>query len=203
MNSIDTAAAAESAKPWARWLLGAPGLAIAFLWGLAEGTFFFVIPDVFLSLAAILDRRSTWKHIACALLGATLGGAILFHWAQQDYAAAHSVVARVPFVRQSMFKRVEDGFRKQGIVSMAIGSVSGVPYKLYAVEAPRFCSFAAFLLATPPARALRFFIVWFTFGVVSAWLRKAFGMRTASLLRIYGAIWLAVYAIYWGRILSH
>jgi membrane protein YqaA with SNARE-associated domain len=87
-------------------------LAIAFLWGLAEGTFFFIIPDVFLSLVAILDLRHSWKHVVCALLGATIGGAFLFNWAQQNPGAAHVAVVHVPFVRESMFAQVRDGFRR-------------------------------------------------------------------------------------------
>jgi hypothetical protein len=187
---------------WTVWLLGSPGLAIAFLWGLAEGTFFFIVPDFFLSLAAILDLRRSWKHIVCAVLGATLGGALLFNWAQQNPGAAHAAVAHVPFVRESMFTQVQDGFRKDGLMAMAIGSVSGLPYKLYAVEAPKYCSATTFLLATPPARAVRFLLVWVGFGAIAAWLRRSRGMRTATLLKIYAAIWFASYALYWGRILS-
>jgi hypothetical protein len=192
-------------QPLDRWglsLLGPRGLALAFLWGLAEGTFFFIIPDVFLSLVAIFNLRSSWKHIVCALLGAALGGAILFHWAERSPATAHAAVAHVPFVRGSMFTQVQEGFRKNGLMAMAIGSVSGLPYKLYAVEAPNFCSATAFLLASPPARAIRFLLVWFGFGAVAAWLRRSLGMRSATLLKIYAAIWFATYALYWGRILS-
>jgi len=36
-------------------MLGRPGMVVAFLWGLAEATFFFIIPDVFLSFVAMLD----------------------------------------------------------------------------------------------------------------------------------------------------
>jgi len=187
---------------WRLWLIGPRGLALAFLWGLAEGTFFFIIPDVFLSLVAIFDLRSSWKHIVCALLGAALGGAILFHWAEHSPATAHAAVAHVPFVRASMFTQVQEGFQKNGLMAMAIGSVSGLPYKLYAVEGPEYCSATTFLLASPPARAIRFLLVWFGFGAIAAWLRKSRGMRTATLLKIYAAIWFATYALYWGRILS-
>ena len=202
MNSTSPLHHNQALERWALWLLGPRGLALAFLWGLAEGTFFFIIPDVFLSLVAIFDLRSSWKHIVCALLGAALGGAILFHWAERSPAAAHAAVARVPFVRETMFTQVQYGFRKNGLRAMAIGSVSGLPYKLYAVEAPKYCSATTFLLASPPARAVRFLLVWFGFGAVAAWLRKSRGMRTATLLKIYAAIWFASYALYWGRILS-
>lgn len=187
---------------WTLWLLGPQGLALAFLWGLAEGTFFFIIPDVFLSLVAILNLRHSWKHLVCALLGATLGGAILFQWSERSPAAAHAAVVHVPFVRESMFTQVQDGFRKDGVMAMAIGSFSGLPYKLYAVEAPKYCRATTFLLASPPARAIRFLLVWFGFGAVAAWLRKYRGTRAATLLKIYAAIWFACYALYWGRILS-
>jgi len=56
----------------------------AFVWGLAEATFFFVIPDVFLSFVALLDWPRTSKHILAAIAGALLGGALLFHWASAD-----------------------------------------------------------------------------------------------------------------------
>ena len=203
MNSRAPLPPMEELGPWARAFLGPKGLVIAFLWGLAEGTFFFVIPDVFLSLVAILDLRSTWKHVVCAVLGATLGGAILFQWALQNRTAAHAAVEHVPFVRESMFRRVDQGLRADGPLDVVVGSMSGIPYKLYAVQAPGYFGAATFLLATPPARGLRFCIIWYTFGAAAAWLRKSRGLRTASLLRIYAGVWFAVYALYWGKILSH
>jgi membrane protein YqaA with SNARE-associated domain len=193
----------EELGPWARAFLSAKGLAIAFFWGLAEGTFFFVIPDVFLSLVAVLDFRRTWKHVVCAVLGATLGGAILFQWGQQNPADAHAAMERVPFVRESMFARVNQGLRSDGLPDLAVGSMSGIPYKLYALEAPRYFSATTFLLATPPARGLRFCIVWYIFGAAAVWLRRFRGLRTASLLKIHAGVWFVVYAVYWGRILSH
>ena len=55
---------------------------LALLWGLAEATFFFIVPDVFLSLVAILGGWRTWRHIVAAIFGALLGGALLFQWAK-------------------------------------------------------------------------------------------------------------------------
>lgn len=133
-------------------MLGRLGLVVAFLWGLAEATFFFVIPDVLLSFVAMLDWRSTWRHIVAALAGAVLGGALLFQWSQADPEAAHAAVARVPFITPGMFAKVNSGFDKMGLLAVLAGSVSGIPYKLYAVEAPRVSTQFAFLLATPPAR---------------------------------------------------
>jgi len=60
------------------------GILAAFLWGLAEAIFFFVIPDE-LSFVAILDWPRTRKHVLAAVAGALLGGAPLFHWASGGF----------------------------------------------------------------------------------------------------------------------
>ena len=40
---------------------------IAILWGFAEGTLFFFVPDVFLSAAGLVDtRHSCWPAFRCA-----------------------------------------------------------------------------------------------------------------------------------------
>jgi len=195
------ASALNSPRPlWERRRLGRPGLIVAFLWGLAEATFFFIIPDVFLSFVAVLDWRSTWKHIVAGLAGALLGGALLFHWAQTDPGAARAAVARVPFITPRMFGKVNSGFDKMGLLAVLAGSVSGIPYKLYAVEAPRISTPFAFLLATPPARAVRFTLVWMIFGAAAGWLRKRCALSTRKLAYIHAVIWIASYAFYWGRI---
>jgi membrane protein YqaA with SNARE-associated domain len=184
-------------------MLGRPGLIVAFLWGLAEATFFFIIPDVFLSFVAVFDWRATWKHIVAALAGALLGGALLFHWSQADPGAAHAAAARVPFITPGMFAEVNSGLDKMGLLAVLTGSVSGIPYKLYAVEAPRISTQLAFLLATPPARAVRFTLVWMIFGVAAGWLRKRYALSTRKLACIHAAVWIVSYTFYWGRIVYH
>ena len=186
---------------WQDSLAGRPGLLAAFLWGLAEATFFFVIPDVLLSFVAILDWPRTWKHVLAAIAGALLGGALLFHWASVDSAGARAAVTHVPFIRERMFRKVSSGFRRQGWLSMLLGSVSGIPYKLYAVEAPKFTSPFEFLLLTPPSRAVRFLLVWAGFGTAASWLRKRHGWPFSRLLKMHAAVWIASYAFYWGHIL--
>jgi membrane protein YqaA with SNARE-associated domain len=186
---------------WQDSLVGRPGILAAFLWGLAEATFFFVIPDVLLSFVAILAWPRTSKHVLAAIAGALLGGALLFHWASVDSAGARAAVTHVPFVREKMFLKVSGGFRRQGWRSMLLGSFSGIPYKLYAVEAPKFTSPLEFLLVTPPARAVRFLLVWAGFGTAASWLRKRRAWPFSRLVKIHAALWIASYAFYWGRIL--
>ena len=182
------------------WIVAYPGTGIAFLWGFAEATFFFLVPDLFLSLAAILGGRRTWTHIFAAIAGALVGGAVLFQWSLASTAEAHAAVARLPFIRETMFNKVDEGLREQGMLAVAVGSVSGMPYKLYAIRAAKFTSERAFLLATPIARGVRFLAVWFLFVEIAQWLRRHLDWRTSDLLRVYAIVWIASYALYWGRI---
>src|ERR1700757_2437021 len=98
---------------------------LAFLWGLAEAAFFFIVPDVFLSLVAILGGWRTWRHIVAAIFGALLGGALLFQWAKVNPGRAPASVARVPFIRESMFSGVVEGLRRHGLSSVFFGSITG------------------------------------------------------------------------------
>lgn len=49
-------------------------LATAFLWGLAEATIFFIVPDVILTAIAIFSLPRALRALTFSLLGATIGG---------------------------------------------------------------------------------------------------------------------------------
>ncbi|MDP9049933.1 MAG: hypothetical protein M3O31_04305, partial [Acidobacteriota bacterium] len=178
------------------------GLALAFVWGLAEATVFFVVPDVLISLVAILRPKRAGKHVVAAIAGALLGGAMMFGWAVQDAAGARDAVVHVPFVRARMFAEVDAGYSQHGLGAVYRGPLGGVPYKTYAVEAPKFVGRGAFLASTIPARGYRFVVVWIAFGFAGGALRRYLKRTDARLLVWHGVFWIALYAVYWGRILQ-
>lgn len=55
-------------KHWAWW---------AFAWGLAEATFFFIVPDVFTTRLALQDFKRALISCIFTLAGALLGGVTL------------------------------------------------------------------------------------------------------------------------------
>jgi membrane protein YqaA with SNARE-associated domain len=192
----------HSATPrWATLVCGAPGVALAFLWGLAEATFFFVVPDVIISLAAMLRPRRAWYHLVASLAGALTGGFGMFLWGAHHAQDALQAVGRVPFVRQSMIEHVEASYQRQGMVALLFGPLSGIPYKIYAVEAPRFQTLAGFLWGSIPARGERFVLVLLIFAGLGAVLRRI-GRPQARFVVWHAAIWTVFYALYWGSILA-
>jgi membrane protein YqaA with SNARE-associated domain len=185
------------APPWACWLTGRPGIALAFLWGFAEGTLFFILPDVPLSLAAMFRPRRALFHVAAIVAGAVLAGAVMFNWSARGLTARQAV-AHVPFVTPAMFVRAESDYRQFGIWAASWGPVRGIPYKVYAVEAPERSNLWRFLLVTIPARLWRLLVVWLGFAGTGMLLRKQ--GRASLAPPLHALFWIVVYAIYWATV---
>jgi hypothetical protein len=208
MDSMSDRAATRSGElgagqPLASWvgaLEGAPGVGLAFLWGLAEATFFFVVPDVLISLAALYRPGRAWRHVVAAVAGALVGGALMFGWAARDAKSAADAVARVPFIRARMFAHVHASYEAHGAGAIFLGPLTGTPYKIFAVEAPEFIGRGTFLLNTAPARGERFVLVWALFGVTGKWLRRRRNWTAGRLAVVPGIFWVLFYAVNWSLI---
>ncbi|HYD19662.1 MAG TPA: hypothetical protein VEF76_14410, partial [Patescibacteria group bacterium] len=96
------------------------GLA-GFLWGLAEGTFFFVVPDVYISRAALFWCRD---FIACtfwALAGSLCAGLVMYALSVHYPAAMESFVRQVPFIPDAMLTTVREQYAQQGVWTLVNG----------------------------------------------------------------------------------
>ena len=185
-----------------RFLLGSGGVRLSFAWGFAEATLFFIVPDVWLSLVAIFSVRRLWRHLAATIAGAVAGGALIFLWAQTNPNFALAVVRKVPFVTEQMFVHVDVSFQTRGIAAVYLGPLTGTPYKIYAVAAPRFVPFASFLFATIPARGWRFVLICLFSAACAAVLRKYRKASLRELTRWHGLAWTAFYIFYWTRMVT-
>jgi len=129
----------------------------AALWGLAEATLLFIVPDVWLTGAAV--HRPKRALIAClfALVGALVGGAVMYALGAHDGETAVATVARVPAVSESMVADVDTAVGARGAFALFSELVNGTPYKLIAVTAgAQRIGVFALLLVSIPARLARF-----------------------------------------------
>jgi membrane protein YqaA with SNARE-associated domain len=172
---------------------------LAFLWGFAEGTLFFVLPDVPLSLAAMFRPRCALRHIVAIVVGAVLGGALMFTWSEHG-GSARNAVAHVPLVRPVMFEEVDHDFRQSGVWAAVRGPVRGIPYKIYAVEAPMHSTLMPFLVASVVARVWRLVLAWLGFAGAGIVLRK-FG-RGSFAPYLHAVFWIVVYGLYIAKVLK-
>jgi hypothetical protein len=97
-----------------------------------------------------------------------------------------------------MLERADRDFREYGVWGVSRGPLRGIPYKVYAVEAPVHSSLWPFLVVTIPARLWRLLGVWLAFLLGGMVLRRVQKMRVAPWL--HSAIWIVVYVLYWIKV---
>lgn len=134
---------------------------VAFGWGVAEGSFFFIVPDVWLSRVALHNPRRAVTTSCTAVAGALVGGLATYAWARKTPPVrSREVLRRLPAVSGAMIDRCERQVARSGNRAMLLGPLRGVPYKLYARAAGLWrTSLVGFVAWTPAARWPRFLLV--------------------------------------------
>lgn len=192
---------AQPAKTSSSAGLWCPPPWLGFLWGFAEGTLFFVIPDIVLSWASLAGVKCGTKILGAILAGAVVAGLCLYLWAARQPDTARSAVASVPFVRDRMFSKVEQDYRAHGVSGIFYTLGTGIPYKVYAVLAPPVATPAAFGIISILGRFERMALSWliptFLGWACKHWIRRHRLLTTV----IFAGFWIVTYAIYWGSIL--
>jgi hypothetical protein len=93
--------------------------------------------------------------------------------------------------------KVRAGYARHGAAALLVGPLSGIPYKLYAVEAPGRLALTTFLLVSVPARLERLAITWAMFVPFGLFLRPRLRHPAPVLLGVWALYWIAVYSVYW------
>lgn len=164
----------------------------AVLWGMAEATFFFIVPDVLLSAVALRDRRQALLLCLWTLAGALAGGAFMYLWGSHAPDVVWALLVQVPAVNDAMVTGVAESLHETGVLSTFLGPLSGIPYKLYAALAPSAdISLGLFLLISLPARMFRFVII----SLLAAWVAQYF--LSGWPLRLRLALHMSVWAIFY------
>jgi membrane protein YqaA with SNARE-associated domain len=172
-------------------------LVLAFVWGLSEATIFFIVPDVIISAIALeYGFRKGLVAAGISVLGAVLGGALIYAWGKIDIVGARAVFELLPAIAPSTIARATTEMSEPLIgTSMLKGSMTGVPFKLYASEAGAIgISLWTFIALTPLVRLPRFLI-----AATGAALARRFapGFFQSPRLKLLGLFWVVFYAIYW------
>ncbi len=162
------------------------------MWGFAEATLFFVVPDVPISFLATRGIKRALLGSVYASVGAVVGGLLMYLFALTYPESALGVVEKVPAISWGMIDRVVEEVSRVGAWAMFKGAFSGVPYKVYAVifGSTRF-SLPVFLFLSLPARFLRFAMVSVGVGLLSRVVPRRFHVPLLT------AWWVVFYALFW------
>lgn len=169
---------------------------LAGLWGFAEATLFFIVPDVLLTWIAVRHgtRQAVMASFA-AVAGAMLGGVAMYMWAVHNPALARAVVNAIPAISASMASGISVDVQNGGATAIFAGGFTGVPYKIYAVESGAAgIGMAWFVLATFVARLARFLGSVFLVAGLARLMAQRFAPATITRTLIIG--WIGFYAGY-------
>jgi membrane protein YqaA with SNARE-associated domain len=140
--------------------MGLIWIVAAIFWGAAEATLFFIVPDVLLTTAVIrFGFRRTLPLAFIAAAFASLAGAAMWLWGNGDAANARQIMLLVPAIGPDLLARAHGEIASDWLVHLFTGAVTGLPYKLYAVEAgARGINPFLFVLVSFAARLPRFLL---------------------------------------------
>jgi membrane protein YqaA with SNARE-associated domain len=174
------------------WMLG-----LALIWGVAEASVFFVIPDV---VICFITLRYGFRHgiaaVVASIVGAMLGGVLAYVWGQTDIEGARAFFDGLPAISAATIARAgEEIVVAQPLLLMMKGAFTSVPYKLYASEAGAAnISLESLMLMTPVVRFPRFFLAAAVTAILvkiapAGWLKRKYVVLAGFWVLFYGAYW--------------
>lgn len=170
------------------------GLASA-LWGFAEATLFFILPDVLLSYLAMNKKQSIVKYSVMALLGALIGGTVMYWLGVYYQSTAWQIVESVPAIDVELMDKVGAWMMQDGLAAIFLGPSQGLPYKAFAVQAyGSGIGFWWFMLISVPARLVRFLVIAYLARLISIMLFR--GLTRKTKIMIWLLSWFTIYSFY-------
>jgi len=175
------------------WIAAAAG------WGVAEATLFFFVPDVLLTYIVMrFGLRAGLRLAVVAAAAASIAGIGMWLWASRDPDAARHVMLMVPAIGPDLLERARGEITSNWPLHLFTGAMTGVPYKLYTVEAgAAHINPLLFALVSFPARLTRFALT-----VLAAELGREILIKIRRFKwRYWGwaAAWILVYTFYFAE----
>lgn len=161
-----------------------------FWWGLAEGLFFFIVPDVYISFATLFSLRAGAIAWLFSIVGSAIAIVVIYLLSAMlglDYV---SFLNWIPGISEPLIHRVGQELAAEGLPYSPFLVMAGVPLKLYVAQAFALeLTLGSVLLWTVFARIVR---IAPTFAIVAA-MRLLFGRRIDA----YAGTWCALLGIFW------
>jgi len=204
-DSRNTVAQGGFAARQAAWLQRArawparnwPWDLIAFVWGLAEATVFFIAPEVLVSWLALGNPLRALRAAFFALIGGIIGITILYLWGGRDPFSAMALLSAVPGVGQAALESAEEALLNGWPAAVAGGVFSLAAGKAQAIYAQSLgIGLLPFLAVYALARAVRLLLAGCLTLCIGALLQCLLPRRVVVALWMlaWGAFYLFVFA---------
>jgi len=169
---------------------------VSFVWGFSEATFFFFVPDIWLSRIVLENKKEAYINIAFTALGALLGGVTLYVLALSHFEHIQGLLDLIPGISNTIIDKTGEQVQRLGILeALFTGIASGVPYKIYASWAGSLgVPFGTFLFSSVIIRTLRFTIITGLTHIASIILKDRLSLK--KILLLHTACWVFFYIFY-------
>lgn len=162
-------------------------------WSAAEAAIFFIVADVPISWIAVRSgTRAALLAALVAALASVVGTLAVVFWAGHDPAGASATIAALPGIDPALISEAAIRYA-QGFDAVLAGSFSGIPFKLFALEAAKQGGIL-FVLLAPLLRVPRFLAIALFVGGISHFLERRMDVRQR--LGLLLILWIAFYAWY-------
>lgn len=171
----------------------------ALIWGFAEATLFFLVPDVLLTGYAMRSFKRALSACLYAAAGAALGGFLLALLAGWEPDMVRAVLLTVPGISEDSLTTARDLLDLGLLPGLITASFTGQPYKTLAFEAAG-AGVSPFWLAliTPLARLPRFLLASLAAAALSALVDDR--LTPAAKFSLWALFWLGFYSFYLSRV---
>ncbi len=189
---------------------------LGFFWGFNEGLWFFIIPDIILSIAALKGWKPALYTTIATIIGSMLAAAtiylILAHYPIETFTAIWS---SLPGYYPKMLDTASLHLSTDGANGLLNGPTSGIPYRFYVLEAyQQNIALTDLLVWTPIARLQRIILAPIAVLIIK-WLLSLLAKKLPInqgkylkqesvnkwLLMVICLYWIYIYVWYWGTFL--
>lgn len=171
-----------------------------FWWGLAEGLFFFIVPDVYVSFATLFSPRAgavAWLSSIAGSAAAILIIRLLTATPGLDYLA---FLESIPGISGPLIEHAGASLAAEGLPYTPLLVLGGVPLKVYGALAFSLeLSLGSVLLWTLFARIVRIAPTFVGVAVVRMLFRRRIDAHATAWFMLLGLFWLVFYAFYFVR----
>lgn len=172
-------------------------LVVAGVWGFAEATLFFVVPDVWLGFVALFAPRRALSAFGITLVGAVLGALVLYTLAPMLPGLPRYFDA-LPAISAEDLERVAASLMAEGPLAFVSSLFQGLPIKLHVHAAAVLdLPLPGVLAMVVVNRLLRVGLVTMGIAVAGHVLRAPIRRHPAITLTLYGLGVVGLYFYFW------
>jgi hypothetical protein len=167
-----------------------------FSWGFAEAVFFFIVPDVYVTFAALFSWRAGAVAWGASIAGSLTGVAVIYLTVALgfDYVP---FLASIPGISQRMLFTVGAQVGAEGLPYTPLLILGGVPLKVYAgVASTVGIGLASMVVWTVFARIVRIAPTFVLVVATRLLFRRSIDARPLVWCAVLGCVWVAFYVFY-------